>query len=894
MNKVQQLRVVITKLVPMIASRGIIVTQIGAQAFVQTDMRTRKPIRVNIPHLPDDADEALIFAVQGFIDHEIGHVLDTDWDAVEEANVLGAKLGPSRGMTPKAGAQRLDNLHNIVEDPYVEAAMTKRFKGVGHNLDKLHDIFINRICKPGIENAKTPQDRFGCIIVPLVRSWAGQQKFTDLIVDNGYDKDPLVEAFVKAVPESVKARFPHIKDSWETLDLAKAIFDVICPEPPPPPPPQPSMADAINEEMKEQEKKEEKQPSTPSDEKSDDPDGEGDNQDKPEDEDDKGAGGEQSDEEQPSDQAGEGDAEKDEDADDAEGETPGKDAAGDKDEGDEDGKEGAEAEAGSEDQGEAGDGEGDEESDAEGDEKGNGGSDASDDEDEGDDRDDKGGSDAGDGDDDAEEDGDSGKSAGGSKGSGDDDKDEGDAEGDEGDDAEGDREEGKDEGAGVGSDEAGDDEKEAGDDPDDGRSEGKPDDAADGKDADGDDAASGDGDADDNEDDADGEVGSEGDGDDGQSREAGEKADAEDEASTGHHHTEQAPESSPFQGMEIERIADGLSQAIAYIITNEATRQIQGLDYRVYTTEWDVVEKFPTLVGDAKMEKYTYVNGRFGKVKTTMNKEVEALDTRTNHMVAPMQKDIERMMAARSQVLKVPGYRSGRLHSGSLHRLRTGDDRVFRRLEEHKSPETAVWLLIDNSGSMEGDKMRMAMSAGYALSSTLQRVGIKNAVSGFTTMEPRDVKDWHEQQEKEEERIGRQFSRYGALYLPVYKTFEERLTPEVKRRFAAAPFTCKMGGNCDGESVRNAGNRLALRPEPRKVLIVLSDGNPAAMSHFPEEIYSDVHKAVAECEKKQIETIGIGIMDEAVRTFYPKCVVLKDLAELPKAVMSELKRILTQ
>jgi cobalamin biosynthesis protein CobT len=193
---------------------------------------------------------------------------------------------------------------------------------------------------------------------------------------------------------------------------------------------------------------------------------------------------------------------------------------------------------------------------------------------------------------------------------------------------------------------------------------------------------------------------------------------------------------------------------------------------------------------------------------------------------------------------------------------------------------------------MQGPKMQMAMAAGYALSQTLQRVNIKHEVIGFTTMEPKGVRDYMEQQEKEEERIGRQFSRYGALYMPIYKDFNERLTPDVKRRFAAAPYTCKMGGNCDGESVRYAGNRLGLRQEPRKVLIVLSDGHPAGMSYFPEEIYSDLHRAVEECEKKRIETIGVGIMDDAVKTFYPKCVVLKDLAELPKQVMKELKGIL--
>lgn len=868
MNKVQQLREVVKKLIPMIGARGIRVTQAGAKAFVETDRKTLKPVRVNIPHLPDDADERLCMAIQGFIDHEIGHVLDTDWAAVAESEVRGAagKRPANAKMKPRQAGMFMSRLHNVVEDPYVERKMAERFKGSAYNVDKLHDIFIEKISKPAIDGAKTPMDRFGCILVPLVRSWAGQQKFTDMLKVNGYDKDPLVEAFNKAVPNEVKERVRKAKDSWETLEIAEILFDIMHPEPPPPPPmpPQQSMSDAVNEAMKDKpEQKDDEQSESP---KSDDPDGEGNNQDKPEDEDDKGSDGEQSDEQQSADQE-----------------------EGDTEEGENDGEEGAETEAGSEGDGEEDDAD---ESEAEGDDEGAGGSDGDQDEDDSDGADSEGGSDAGDEEDDGDEAGDGDESAGGSSGAESLDEDDGDEAGD--DDASGDD---KGDAEGGSGDQDGETDDDGSSESDDGASSAERGDDTD----DGDEAESGESDGDEE---ADGEVGSsgsEGDEDDGESRSAGEKADAEDEAETGRHQLEQAPESSPFQGLEVENLGDDMSKGIAFIITNEATRNIKGLDYRVYTTDWDVCEKFPVPAGNPTLDVYRPSKTskdrrgrpRWEDVKLTLNELVQDLDERTGHMVAPMQKDIERMLAARSQILKVPGFRSGRLHSGSLHRLRVGDDRVFRRTEEHKSQETAVTLLIDNSGSMSGEKMQMAMSAGYALSSTLQRVNIKHEVIGFTTMNPR-VDKWHEQQRDEEERIGKPFSRYGALYHPIYKEINERLTPEVKRRFAIAPYRCPMSGNTDGESVRFAGNRLALRPEPRKVLIVLSDGHPAGMSYFPEEIYSDLHKAVEECEKKRIETIGIGIMDDAVETFYPKSVVLKDLNELPKQVMKELKGILLQ
>ena len=103
----------------------------------------------------------------------------------------------------------------------------------------------------------------------------------------------------------------------------------------------------------------------------------------------------------------------------------------------------------------------------------------------------------------------------------------------------------------------------------------------------------------------------------------------------------------------------------------------------------------------------------------------------------------------------------------------------------------------------------------------------------------------------------------------------------------------RLQQNIDGECVRIAATRLSHRTEKRKVMIVLSDGSPACSTHFPGEIASDLHRAVADCAKMKVDLVGLGIMDESVRTYYPKCSVLNNLADLPGAVMGELKRILT-
>jgi cobalamin biosynthesis protein CobT len=172
-------------------------------------------------------------------------------------------------------------------------------------------------------------------------------------------------------------------------------------------------------------------------------------------------------------------------------------------------------------------------------------------------------------------------------------------------------------------------------------------------------------------------------------------------------------------------------------------------------------------------------------------------------------KDIEQLMAARSQSYHVPGYRSGKVNAAALSRLRVGDDRVFRRKQAAQTKDTAVSLLIDCSGSMHsGDRIQTAMSSAYSLSQTLERVGIKHEVLGFTTKGhelPVPISVLNEEQR----RVGKNFSRVEPLWIPIFKGWSERLSSDVKKRFANVPENMSLSNNGDGECVEIAAPRHA-------------------------------------------------------------------------------------
>ncbi|TXN07946.1 VWA domain-containing protein [Methylobacterium sp. WL103] len=319
-------------------------------------------------------------------------------------------------------------------------------------------------------------------------------------------------------------------------------------------------------------------------------------------------------------------------------------------------------------------------------------------------------------------------------------------------------------------------------------------------------------------------------------------------------------------------------QLLAEKISEDALSAGMDADYIIYTRDFDVIA--PLAIDNSEK---AVKDGRWN------DKWVTELEDETRGMTGVMQKDIQRMMAARSQVIRVPGYKSGRLHSAGLHRVLAGDDRVFRRMHENKSNDVVVSLLNDNSGSMWGIKMKTAMTASYALSSTLERVGIKHEVLGFTTAYSNAAQ---KEADIEATRTGIEFSRVMPIYMPIFKGFDERITPEIKQRFAAAPHMGYQNANVDGESVEYALARILKRPEKRKVLIVLSDGQPAADGDMGQQI-AHLKRTIATAARMGVETVGIGILSDAVRHFYPKHFVLNQVNQLPGLVMQELKRILT-
>jgi cobalamin biosynthesis protein CobT len=763
-NRVLVMREAITKIVPMLTQRSVRVTQQGTQAFVEYHGTTLEVKRVNLPYIPEDASDQLLDATQGFLDHEVGHVLFTEQRFVKKA----AKL-------------KVHSLHNMVEDTFVERKMGEKFPGCGSNLTRMHGFFLTEYIDTQL--AEKPEHSAAILMVVAIRAWAGQPAFVDYMKDKWELMKDVVDRLGADFPKMVRG----VDSTEQALKVAIEAKKRLEPKPqptppappmtPPPAPPEPPKSSTPPEEPQEPQQ---------GGQGDGEPDEENENDEPQQPNDMPNLGEPEPEQSAPSTPQPEGDDEDDEPKGEEEQEPNGEEVQ----------------EPEPEPTPEAGDEE-DEPAPAPsneaGDESDEGEGDDSDDEDE--------------------------NSSGGMSG-------------------------------------------EEGENDSDAEDEGAPSGAGDGLPG-----------GEQSEDSAESDSGDAG----GEDENGAGQQDAGDQHG---HGTPEAGEGDPTGGRDpnddrdfMKELEDAdikeFDEAAAEALSKQAVEATKGADYTVFTRDEDVIGVLE-------------VPEEFGQETVTH------MQSKVDHMIGPLQKDLQRAIAARSQAIWTGGHRRGQLHGASLARVLTGREDVFRQKQVSRTKDVAVSLLVDGSGSMwQHGKIKVASYAAYALSAVLDNIGITNEVLAFSTNEFSYGTLKAMSEEASQHRL--RYSRGAALEIRILKSFAERMTPIVRRRFALlSQGDAMMQENVDGESVQIANHRLQQQRATRKVMMVLSDGMPAVNGHRAPILAKHLKEVVKQIEKRGTDVVALGILDPSVKQFYDRALVLNSVEELPSLVMKELHRLLVQ
>jgi cobaltochelatase CobT len=219
--------------------------------------------------------------------------------------------------------------------------------------------------------------------------------------------------------------------------------------------------------------------------------------------------------------------------------------------------------------------------------------------------------------------------------------------------------------------------------------------------------------------------------------------------------------------------------------------------------------------------------------------------------------------------------------------------RLRELLTDRERADTAVALLLDQSGSMRGQKMLFAAATMDIVQEFLVTLGFTCEVLGFTTSA------W---------RGGRSRSRWKWRFMPrhpgrlndilhiIYKSADDRRASTGGWDFRQMLRPDLPKENIDGEAILWAAKRLSTLPQSQKHLIVLSDGAPVddstlnenGLTYLTDHLHIVVKRIV---EARQISLAAIGIGPQ-FHDFYPISSQIDAPDELCVALISLLERVL--
>lgn len=285
------------------------------------------------------------------------------------------------------------------------------------------------------------------------------------------------------------------------------------------------------------------------------------------------------------------------------------------------------------------------------------------------------------------------------------------------------------------------------------------------------------------------------------------------------------------------------------------------------------------------------VTTRFDKeivCEQTGNRE-QYLELRRELMpvVRTIKGELEDVLVAREQIDWKYEQEEGALHTPALYQLIVDKNYTtpFKDFTQANTRNVAVQLLVDMSGSMYGSKIHCAKQCAMAIGEALQELQIACEITGWHSVENSKIAEFSRKLGVDSNpyytRLGRRFNRTHEIQeYYIFKSFDCQEIDGITNIRAGL-------NNVDGEAVVWAARRLAARLEKRKILMVLSDGAPAAAGDNAI-LCSDLKKRVKEIVESGIECIGIGIESEAVKKFYPDYVVVENHHDLAKSALTKL------
>ncbi len=195
------------------------------------------------------------------------------------------------------------------------------------------------------------------------------------------------------------------------------------------------------------------------------------------------------------------------------------------------------------------------------------------------------------------------------------------------------------------------------------------------------------------------------------------------------------------------------------------------------------------------------------------------------------------------------------------------ESRAWQKRELPQEKDYAISLLVDLSGSMEGETIEETFKAVIVLTEVLNRLSINLEVLGFN----------------------------DKIY--EYQNFGQPISKEIREQMGRMLDEVHSSGasyNDDGWALEQTSERLAKQKVDQKFLIVLSDGLPVESPKHSRSQYElgKVIKQVMKDTDQKLIGLGIGSGTEHVARYYPNSMANVDIHEMASKLADLIEEVI--
>ena len=303
-----------------------------------------------------------------------------------------------------------------------------------------------------------------------------------------------------------------------------------------------------------------------------------------------------------------------------------------------------------------------------------------------------------------------------------------------------------------------------------------------------------------------------------------------------------------------------LTATTALTTTTTQRQQDDNLDEKPLTKMLAASEdELPTEFGSRLAEELTaQADTSFAAITSTQEVPAnfppmpEEMFQQTQKLMSDLRPRLQGLLQAHTYEGRSRSYQ-GALNTRRLYEAQLGNGKVFTRCTAKQLTSTAMHVLLDRSGSTEGI-IRQATASAYALVHAVQAIRGVNA--GLTTFPV----------ESEELNDGIstlvEHGKKGTKYCEI-------------NSYGSTPLA---------EAIWHVLPKLLKQREPRKILVVFTDGLP--------DNYSKAKRAIADANALGVEIYAVSYQCQLARDLFDNCAVIEDIDELPQAFFEMTSKLL--